>query len=203
MSGENHPVLPENARWSYQGTIVWLTGLSGSGKTTLAHTAYEELQRRGFRSEVLDADVLRKSLTRDLGFSREAREENVRRIGIVAELLSRHGVIVFVAAITPYRAMREEIRKLIPTYIEVYVDAPLDVCESRDPKGLYRKARSGAVSQFTGIDDPYEPPLDPDIHCRTALESVNESAAKIVSYVLDSLKMPLASSHSGTSTSSF
>ena len=194
MSGANHPVLPENGGWSYAGTTVWLTGLSGSGKSTLAHTAYKELQRRGFRSEVLDADVLRKSLTRDLGFSKEAREENIRRIGIVAELLSRHGVIVFVAAITPYRAMREEMRELIPKYIEVYVDAPLDVCESRDPKGLYRKARSGAVSQFTGIDDPYEPPLDPDIHCHTSLESIDESAAKIVNYVLDSVKRPVASS---------
>ena len=184
VNKQNHRSSAQDDKPGAAGKTVWLTGLSGSGKSTLALTANAELQRRGLRSEVLDADALRKSLTRDLGFSREEREENIRRIGIVAELLSRHGVIVFVAAITPYRAMRDELRQRIPGFIEVYVDAPLEVCERRDPKGLYQRARSGMVPNFTGIDDPYEPPLDPEVHCLTALESIDESAARIVSYVL-------------------
>jgi adenylylsulfate kinase len=165
------------------GAVVWFTGLSGAGKSTVAGLVYRELQQRDYRTEILDADIVRKSLTRDLGFSRAEREENIRRIGFVAELLSRHGVIVLVAAITPYRTMREELRNRIRRFIEVYIDAPLEVCERRDPKGLYRKARAGELTQFTGIDDPYEAPLRPEVHCCTAYETVEESVAKTMAYV--------------------
>ena len=169
------------------GAVVWFTGLSGAGKSTVARLVYEELKARGFRTELLDADVVRKSLTRDLGFTRLEREENIRRIGFVAELLSRHGVIVLVAAITPYRSMRRELRNQIRRFIEVYIDAPLEVCERRDPKGLYRKARAGQLPQFTGIDDPYEAPLRPDLHCCTDKETVDESVAKTMAHITQAL----------------
>jgi adenylylsulfate kinase len=169
------------------GAVVWFTGLSGAGKSTVAKIVYQELKKHGYRTELLDADAVRKSLTRDLGFSRSEREENIRRIGFVAELLSRHGVIVLVAAITPYRSMREELRSQIPRFIEIFIDAPLEVCERRDPKGLYRKARAGQLAQFTGIDDPYESPLRPDLHCFTDKETVDESVAKTMTHIAEAL----------------
>jgi adenylylsulfate kinase len=169
------------------GAVVWFTGLSGAGKSTVATKVNEELRQRGYRTELLDADVVRKSLTRDLGFSQSEREENIHRIGYVAKLLSRHGVIVLVAAITPYRSMREELRSQIQSFIEIYIDAPLEVCERRDPKGLYRKARAGQLAQFTGIDDPYEAPLQPDVHCCTDKETVAESVAKTMSHIAEAL----------------
>jgi adenylylsulfate kinase len=172
------------------GAAVWLTGLSGAGKTTIAEMVFDELQRRGYRSELLDADVLRNTLTRGLGYSREDREENIRRIGFAARLLARQGVIVIVAAITPYRSMRQELRRQIETYIEVYVDAPLDECERRDPKGLYKKARAGEIANFTGIDDPYEEPFNPDLHCYTSREAIHESAAKTLNCVLGIIDGP-------------
>jgi adenylyl-sulfate kinase len=166
------------------GVTAWLTGLSGAGKSTIARLTHRELLSRGYRSELLDADMLRMSLSRDLDFSKRGREENVRRIGLIADLSAQQGAIVIVAAITPYRAMREELRQQKPHFIEVFVDAPLGVCERRDPKGLYRRARSGEIRYFTGIDDPYEPPLKPDLHCHTARETVDESVAKTVNYLL-------------------
>ncbi len=161
------------------GTAIWLTGLSGAGKTTLGCALEEQLRREGRRVELLDGDTVRKHLCRGLGFSREDRDENIRRIAFVASLLARHGVIPIVAAISPYRAAREEARALIGNFIEVWVNAPLEVCEMRDPKGLYRKVRAGLIPGFTGIDDPYEPPPAPEVECRTDIESVGESVEKI------------------------
>ncbi|BBL81902.1 adenylyl-sulfate kinase [Thermus thermophilus] len=163
-----------------RGVTVWFTGLSGAGKTTLARAVYDELKRRGHRAEILDGDVVRQYLTKGLGFSKEDRDENIRRIGFVAHLLTRNGVIVLVSAISPYRATREEVRRKIGDFIEVYVNAPLEVCEARDVKGLYKKARAGEIKNFTGIDDPYEPPLNPEVECRTDLERIEESVAKVL-----------------------
>ncbi len=140
----------------------------------------------GRRVEVLDGDIVRQRLCKDLGFSKKDRDENIRRIGFVAELLSKHGVTVVVAAISPYRAVRDEVRKLIPAFIEVYVNAPVEICEVRDVKGLYRKARAGQISGFTGVDDPYEPPLRPEVECRTDLETVEQSLQKILDYIAQS-----------------
>ena len=163
-----------------RGMAIWLTGLSGAGKTTLGCALEERLRGEGRRVELLDGDTVRKHLCRGLGFSREDRDENIRRIAFVASLLARHGVVPIVAAISPYRTAREEARALIGDFIEVYVNAPLEVCEMRDPKGLYRKARAGLIPGFTGIDDPYEAPAAPEVECRTDVESVGESVEKIV-----------------------
>ena len=140
------------------GCAVWFTGLSGAGKTTLAEALAKNLRARGRRVEVLDGDEVRKHLTKGLGFSKEGRDENIRRIGYVANLLARNGVVAIVAVISPYRAIRDEVRALIGDFVEVYMSTPLEVCEKRDTKGLYRKARAGEIKGFTGIDDPYEPP---------------------------------------------
>ncbi len=163
-----------------RGVAVWFTGLSGAGKSTLSRWVAEALGADGLRVEVLDGDVVRQRLTRGLGFSKEDRDENIRRIGFVAHLLARNGVITLVAAISPYRAVRDEVRALIGDFIEVYVNAPLEVCEQRDAKGLYRKARAGELKGFTGIDDPYEPPLAPEVECRTDRETVEESGRKVL-----------------------
>ena len=152
--------------------VFWLTGLSSAGKTTLATKLVERLRERGARAELLDADVLRKQFWSELGFSKADRMENMRRIGLLASMLSRHGITVFVASISPYSSAREELRRTIPDFVEVFVNAPLAVCEKRDVKGLYAKARTGQIPDFTGIDDPYEPPLKPEVECRTDLESI-------------------------------
>jgi len=176
--------IPDVMNNDSTGLTVWFTGLSGSGKTTLCNAVSTELMAHGFKVEVLDGDVVRKQLNSDLGFSQKDRDENVRRIGFVAQLLARHGVIVLVAAISPYRAVREELRKNISNFIEVYVNAPLAVCEQRDPKGLYKRAREKKMSGLTGIDDPYQPPLAPDVECRTDHEAVKASTSKVVSAVM-------------------
>jgi bifunctional enzyme CysN/CysC len=165
------------------GATVWLTGLCSSGKTTLAQRVCEELHATGHKVELLDGDIVRKQLSKDLGFSKQDRDENIRRIGFVAELLSKNGVVAVVAAISPYRAIRDEIRRRIGNFIEVYVNAPLEVCEMRDLKGLYRKARAGELKEFTGIDDPYEPPLNPEVECRTDLETVEECTRRILEFL--------------------
>ena len=162
-----------------KGLIVWLTGLSGSGKTTIAKGVERELRERGCLVEVLDGDVVRTNLSKGLGFSREDRDINVRRISFVANLLSRNGVVAIVAAISPYRAAREELRRTTENFLEIYINAPLEVCEVRDVKGLYAMARSGEIKTFTGIDAPYEEPLNPNMVCYTAEESVKESIAKV------------------------
>jgi bifunctional enzyme CysN/CysC len=167
----------------HRGLTVWFTGLSASGKTTLCRAVHERLAARGCRLELLDGDTVRKHLSKGLGFSREDRNENIRRIGFVAGLLTRNGVIALAAAISPYRAVRDEVRASIGDFVEVYVNAPLEVCESRDPKGLYRKARAGQLPAFTGIDDPYEPPLDPEVECRTDREPLEECIAKVLAAI--------------------
>ncbi len=166
-----------------RGVTVWFTGLSGAGKTTIRMAVEKELRDRGLAVEVLDGDIVRQHLTKGLGFSKEDRDENIRRIGFVAHLLSRNGVIVLVSAISPYRDVRDEMRDRIQDFVEVYVNAPLSVCEERDVKGLYKKARAGEIKQFTGIDDPYEAPLDPEVECRTDQETPEESAAKVLNFL--------------------
>ncbi|BAU05701.1 adenylyl-sulfate kinase [Fischerella sp. NIES-3754] len=168
------------SKLQHSGVTVWFTGLSGAGKTTISSALEKVLLSQGYKVEVLDGDVVRQNLTKGLGFSKEDRDENVRRVGFVASLLSRNGVIVLVSAISPYRNIREQMRQRIDNFVEVYVNAPLDVCEHRDVKGLYQKARSGQIKNFTGIDDPYEPPLNADIECRTDLESLEESVSKVL-----------------------
>ena len=163
------------------GVTVWFTGLSGAGKTTIRMAIEQALRGQGLKVEVLDGDIVRQNLTKGLGFSKADRDENIRRIAFVANLLTRNGVIVLVSAISPYRSVREEVRQKIDNFVEVYVNAPLDICEQRDVKGLYKKARAGEIKQFTGIDDPYEPPLNPEVECRTDLETLEESTAKVIS----------------------
>jgi adenylyl-sulfate kinase len=163
--------------------VIWLTGLSSAGKSTLAENLCKRLLDQGCRVEMLDGDIVRRRLCKDLGFSKKDRDENIRRLGFLAELLSRNGIAVIVSAISPYRGARDEVRTRIPGFIEVYVNAPIDVCERRDVKGLYRQARAGRIQAFTGIDDPYEPPLQPEVECRTDLESIDESVRKILDYI--------------------
>ncbi len=163
------------------GVTVWFTGLSGAGKTTITRALEKQLQSYGQKVEILDGDVVRQNLTKGLGFSKEDRDENIRRVGFVAGLLTRNQVTVLVSAISPYRAIRQEVRERIGNFVEVYVNAPLQVCEQRDVKGLYKKARAGEIKNFTGIDDPYEPPLNPEVECRTDLETLDESVSKVLS----------------------
>ena len=171
-----------------QRIIVWITGLSGSGKTTICKAVHTELLARGIRVEMLDGDIIRKHLSRDLGFSKAERDENIRRIGFVAHLLTRNRVVALVSAISPYRAIRDEIRATMGRFLEVFVNAPLEVCERRDPKGLYKRARAGEFPGFTGIDDPYEPPLSPEVECRTDLESEKESVDKVLMAILKAIQ---------------
>lgn len=168
-----------------KGAAVWFTGFSGAGKSTIADALTQKLKSEGYRLEVLDGDEVREHLTKDLGFSKEDRDTNIRRIGFVAKLLARNEVIVLVPVISPYRAIREEMRANIGNFVEVFVNAPLSVCESRDVKGLYKKVRAGEIKQFTGIDDPYEPPTNPEVECRTDLEEISESVDKIFNRLLE------------------
>lgn len=169
-----------NLSCASKGITVWLTGLSGAGKSTIAQGVFSELSARDKRVQVLDGDIFRKEINYDLSFSEEDRIENIRRIGFIADMLSRHGVIVLVAAISPFRSIRNEIREKIGNFIEVFVSAPLEICEQRDPKGLYQKARKGLISNFTGIDSPYEEPLDPDLLLDTNQESIQQSISRVL-----------------------
>lgn len=162
------------------GVTIWFTGLSGAGKSTISQAVEKELKSFNLKVEVLDGDVVRQNLTKGLGFSKPDRDENIRRVGFVANLLTRNEVIVIVSAISPYREIRDEVRHQIGNFVEVYVNAPLAICEQRDVKGLYKKARAGEIKNFTGINDPYEPPLTPEVECRTDLESVEESVSKVL-----------------------
>ncbi len=163
-----------------KGVTVWFTGLSGAGKTTISRQVEKQLREQEYKIEILDGDIVRTNLTKGLGFSREDRDTNVRRIGFVSQLLTRNGVIVLVSAISPYREIRDEVRNTIGEFIEVYVNAPLTVCEDRDVKGLYKRARAGEIQNFTGISDPYEPPLNPEVTCNTDKEELEESVAKVL-----------------------
>jgi adenylylsulfate kinase len=163
---------------------LWFTGLPASGKSTVSSLVAAALRSRGERVEVLDGDEVRRQLSYGLGFSRCDREENLRRIAFVADLLSRNGVYAITAAISPFRAVRDEVRlRLGERFVEVHVDAPLEVCARRDPKGLYALAFAGEIQNFTGVSDPYEPPVCPELTLRTAVESPEESAAKVLAYV--------------------
>jgi len=164
----------------HQGFTLWFTGLSGAGKSTLAQAVAEQLRARGMKVEVLDGDVIRTNLSKGLGFSKEDRDTNIRRIGWVCEVLSRNNVVAIAAAISPYKSIRDEIRAKIENFVEVYVDVPLEEAIKRDVKGLYEKALRGEITNFTGVSDPYEPPENPEVVCHTAEESVGESVAKIM-----------------------
>jgi len=164
---------------AHQGFTLWFTGLSGAGKSTISGIIEKRLREAGARVEVLDGDVVRENLSKGLGFSKEDRDENIRRIGFVCELLSRNGVIAMVAAISPYRAVREQIRRRIRNFVEVYVECPLEVVAGRDVKGLYKKAIAGEIPQFTGVSDPYEPPLNPEVVVHSASQSPEESANRV------------------------
>jgi adenylylsulfate kinase len=169
----------DRVKLEHEGFTLWFTGMSGAGKSTLSERIVERLRESGAKVEVLDGDVVRTNLSQGLGFSREDRDTNIRRIGFVAQLLSRNGVIAVVAAISPYRSTREEVKSRIPNFVEIFVDAPLEVLAERDVKGLYKKALSGEVGQFTGVSDPYEPPLSPDVVVRSDSESIDQSADKV------------------------
>jgi adenylylsulfate kinase len=168
-----------------RGAVIWFTGLSGSGKSTIAQVVEDKLVDAGVPVEMLDGDVVRENLSNGLGFSKEDRDINIRRIAFVAHLLQRNGVFVITAAISPYRAIRDEARAMIKDFVEVFADAPLDVCEERDVKGLYAKARAGVIKEFTGVSDPYEPPANPEVTCRTDRESVEESAQKVLDKLVE------------------
>jgi adenylyl-sulfate kinase len=162
------------------GRVLWLTGLSGAGKSTIAERVAAELRRRGRLVEVLDGDAVRENLSKGLGFSKEDRDTNIRRIGYVAELLARNGVVVVVAAISPYRAVRDEVRARIDRFVEVHVHCSLDELVRRDVKGLYRRALAGEIPHFTGVSDPYEAPLDPEVVVDSGVESVEESVGRVL-----------------------
>lgn len=168
-----------------KGCVIWFTGLSGSGKSTLAHAVEEKLYKMGHLTFVLDGDNIRHGLNKNLGFSPEDREENIRRIGEVAKLFAQAGVITMTAFISPYRKDRDKARALLNNgeFIEVFVKVPLEVAEQRDPKGLYKKARAGEIKQFTGIDAPYEEPLNPELVIDTSKLSLEESADMVINYL--------------------
>lgn len=165
------------------GHVLWFTGLSGSGKTTTAQRVYALLKAEGRRVELLDGDAVRAALCKGLGFTREDRLENIRRIAFVADLLARHGVTVLVSAITPYREMRDELRCRVTGYVEIYVRCPLEVCEARDVKGLYARARRQEIALFTGVSDPYEEPDRPELVLDAHKQPVEDNAARIVSWL--------------------
>ena len=174
-----------------RGVTVWFTGLSGAGKSTISAALEDRLRERGLPVEVLDGDVVRENLSKGLGFSKEDRDTNIRRIGFVADLLTRHEVVVLVAAISPYRSVRDEVRATIGRFVEVHVRASLDSLVERDAKGLYRKALAGEISNFTGVNDPYEAPLTPEMIIDTDTgESVEMSVARVLDVLEDGGHIP-------------
>ena len=175
------------------GFCLWFTGLSGSGKSTITTHLVKELRKRGSKLEVLDGDIVRQNLSKGLGFSKEDRDTNIRRIAFVADLLSRNGVPVITAAISPYKEIRDEARQLMgDRFVEVYVEASVDTCAERDVKGLYAKAFSGEIKEFTGVSDPYEAPENPEFVCHTESESPEESAEKLLAYLEERGLIPAA-----------
>ena len=174
------------------GFILWFTGLSGAGKSTLAEYLTPVLRDSGVKVEVLDGDEVRENLSKGLGFSKEDRDTNIRRIAYVANLLARNGVCSITAAISPYRSVRAEARAMAENFVEVYVEAPLEVVEERDTKGLYKKARAGIIQNFTGISDPYEAPESAEVTVHTGSESVEESAQRVLEYLRSKNLIPAA-----------
>jgi adenylylsulfate kinase len=170
--------------------LLWFTGLSGSGKSTLAVQLEAQLHARGFKTYLLDGDNIRAGLNKDLTFTDEGRIENIRRIGEVSKLLMDAGIIVLSAFISPFRSDREQVKKIVgeKNFAEIFVDAPLEVCEQRDVKGLYKKARAGEVKNFTGIDSPYESPVSPDVHIPTHKLSVDQSIEKLLDFIIPRIK---------------
>jgi adenylyl-sulfate kinase len=166
-------------RMQHKGFTLWFTGLSGAGKSTISERIYNRLKIEGAKVELLDGDVVRTHLSKGLGFNKEDRDTNIRRIGFVSELLSRNGVIALVAAISPYREVREEVRGRIGNFIEVHVHCPVEVLAERDVKGLYKKALAGEIGSFTGVSDPYEPPANPEVTIDSSKESVDASVEKV------------------------
>ena len=163
-----------------RGATLWFTGLPSSGKSTIARAVFHRLLDRGLAVELLDGAEVRESLSRGLSFSREDREEHIRRMGYVAKLLSRNGVIAICAAVSPYRATRDEVRRNTTRFVEVYVECPVDVAEARDTDGWYARARRGEVEEFTGVNAPYEPPVAPEVHIHSDRESVDAAADKVI-----------------------
>lgn len=179
-----------------QGFVLWFTGLSGSGKSTIADLVVPELRERGVKIEVLDGDVVRTNLSKGLGFSKEGRDTNILRVGFVANLLARNGLAACCACISPYTEIRDTVRRQVEgdggTFIEIFMDTPLDDCIQRDPKGLYKKALAGEIKQFTGIDDPYEPPENPEIVLKTHDATPEESARQVLEYLEKESLIPAA-----------
>jgi adenylylsulfate kinase len=163
----------------HKGFTLWFTGLSGAGKSTISERIYARLREHGAKVELLDGDVVRTHLSKGLGFSKEDRDTNVRRIGWVCQVLSRNGVIAIAAAISPYRDVREEVRGWIGDFVEVYVHCPIEVLAERDVKGLYKRALAGEIPSFTGVSDPYEPPANPEVTVDSSRESVDESVDRV------------------------
>src|SRR5215472_4775371 len=163
----------------HKGFTLWFTGMSGAGKSTISGLLEARLRGLGAKVEVLDGDVVRTHLSKGLGFSKEDRDENIRRIGFVCRLLSRNGIIAIAAAISPYRAVREQVRQTIDNFVEVYVECPVEVLAERDVKGLYKKALAGEIPQFTGVTDPYEPPLAPEVMVNSSRETPEQSVDRI------------------------
>jgi adenylyl-sulfate kinase len=168
---------------NHPGFVLWLTGLSGAGKSTVAAKLGPALAERGHRVELLDGDEVRTNLCQGLGFSRQDRDTNIARIGYVAGKLANHGVAVLVAAISPYRQARDQVRGQVDHFVEVHVAAPVSTCAQRDPKGLYAKALAGQIKHFTGVSDPYEPPLAPEITLHTEDESVDDSLHQVIAWL--------------------
>ncbi|MXY70474.1 MAG: adenylyl-sulfate kinase [Acidobacteriia bacterium] len=169
----------------YKGATIWMTGLSGSGKSTVANMLAKRLRAVGARVEILDGDVVRTNLSKGLGFSKEDRDTNIRRIGFVCNLLSRNGVFAIAAAISPYRAIRNEVRAAAGDFVEVFADCPLDTLVERDAKGLYKKALAGEIKNFTGVSDPYEPPESPEVRVDSSRQTAEESTETVWQYLIE------------------
>lgn len=173
-----------------RGATLWFTGLPSSGKSAIAHVVFRRLLDRGLLVELLDGAEVRESLSRGLGFAKEDREEHIRRMGYVAKLLSRNGVIAICAAVSPYRATRDEVRRNTRNFVEVYVECPVEVAETRDTDGWYARARRGEVEEFTGVNAPYEPPMSPEVHIHSDAETVEGAAAKVIAFLEDRQLVP-------------
>ncbi len=180
----------KESRQGHKAACLWFTGLSGSGKSTIANAVEQALFAEGFHTYILDGDNIRNGINKDLDFSESGRNENIRRIGEVAKLFCDAGIVVLAAFVSPFKKDREILKSLMgDQFYEIYVDAPVEVCEQRDVKGLYKKARAGEISNFTGISSPFEAPENPDIHIRTHEESIEASTLKVVNYITSKLKL--------------